>query len=91
MTGPDGSRHAFEGEFLEVKAPERLVFAGQISRLPESRVVTEIQFEEHGQGTRIKLRQTHALASEATAGARAGWTQSLDKLEEWLAGEGRRS
>jgi uncharacterized protein YndB with AHSA1/START domain len=86
MRGPDGNDYPFDGRFVEVRAPERIVFDGRIHDDVDSR--TEVMFTEKDGKTTITLRQTYTRESDATRGAPVGWSESLDKLEELLAKQG---
>ena len=91
MHGPDGNDYPMKGTFREVVAPERLVFSNvaidnEGKHLLEG--VTTVTFKEQGGKTTMTLH-THAvgrvpIARQMLAGMEAGWTQSIDKLEELL-------
>ncbi|MGB2593913.1 MAG: SRPBCC domain-containing protein, partial [Pseudolabrys sp.] len=78
-----------KGVFREVLAPERLVFTNiaidkEGHHLLEGE--TTVTFSEKGGNTTLIL-ETHAvglvpIAPQMLAGMEAGWTQSIDKLEE---------
>jgi len=89
MRGPDGNDYPMKGVFREVFAPERLVFTN-IAIDNDGRHLLEgettVTFAESNNGTTLTLR-THAvglvpIATQMLAGMEAGWTQSIDKLEE---------
>ena len=89
MRGPDGNDYPMKGVFREVSAPERLVFTNiaidkEGNHLLEGE--TTVTFSEKGGKTTLIL-QTHAvglvpIAPQMLGGMEAGWTQSIDKLEE---------
>jgi uncharacterized protein YndB with AHSA1/START domain len=89
MRGPDGADYPMKGVFTEVVAPERLVFTNiavdQAGRhLLEGETI--VTFAEHGGKTELVVT-SHAVglvpfAPQMLAGMEAGWTQSIDKLEE---------
>jgi uncharacterized protein YndB with AHSA1/START domain len=91
MHGPDGNDYPMKGTFSEVIAPERLVFSNiaidnEGKHLLEG--LTTVTFAEQGGKTTMTLH-THAvgrfpIAKQMLAGMEAGWTQSIDKLEELL-------
>jgi uncharacterized protein YndB with AHSA1/START domain len=91
MRGPDGNEYPCAGVFREVVKPERLVFTnnavdGDGKNLLEG--LTTVTFTEQGGKTTMTLH-THAvgrapIAKQMLAGMEAGWTQSIDKLEELL-------
>jgi uncharacterized protein YndB with AHSA1/START domain len=84
MRGPDGNDYAFDGVYVEVVEPERLVFDGSIHGMPEQRVWTEVVFTEREGRTDITVRQLYAFESDATRGAPVGWNQQFDRLREFL-------
>jgi uncharacterized protein YndB with AHSA1/START domain len=85
MRAPDGNDYAFDGAYVEVVEPERLVFDGSIHGSPEQRVWTEVTFTEGEGKTAIRVRQLYSFESEATRGAAIGWSQQLDRFGEFLA------
>jgi len=85
MRGPDGNDYAFDGVFLEVVKPERLVFEGAIHGDASQKVWTEVDFAEEGAKTKITVHQVFGFESAATKGAPIGWNQQLDRLVAYLA------
>jgi uncharacterized protein YndB with AHSA1/START domain len=85
MRGPDGNEYPFDGVYLEVAEPERLVFDGTIHSSPDQRVWTEVTFAEREGKTEITVRQLYSFESDATRGASIGWSQQLDRFTEFLA------
>jgi len=85
MRGPDGNDYPFNGVYVEVVAPERLVFDGTIHGLPDQRVWTEVRFSDRGGKTEVNVRQLYSFKSEAiNRGAPIGWNQQLDRLADFL-------
>ncbi len=96
MKGPDGMVYPMDGQFIEVKKPERLVFIsaaldGNGQRLFE--VMNTVTFTEKDGDTEIVL---HASVSNIRSegahyleGMNAGWNQSIDKLERYSTSENR--
>ncbi|HEY0599683.1 SRPBCC domain-containing protein [Brevundimonas sp.] len=88
MRGPDGADFPFDGRFVAVEEPERLVMRTWVRREDGTTwfdVEQSFRFEEMDGQTRLHL---DAVVIEAGAdalgpltGMEAGWTQSLDKLE----------
>jgi uncharacterized protein YndB with AHSA1/START domain len=78
MRAPDGTEYPFEGSFREVVAPEKIVFEGLIHG--DNHSVTTVTFEEANGKTTIRAHQTYTFASDATRGAKQGWTATLDQL-----------
>jgi uncharacterized protein YndB with AHSA1/START domain len=92
MAWPDGTINVCSGVFEEVVEPERLVFLTRGFEDEHGEPAIEsratVTFEEDGSKTRMTL---HVILTKATpqhalaiAGMEAGWSQSLDKLSEFL-------
>lgn len=89
MHGPDGNDYPMVGTFLEVVPPERLVFSSAAVDNDGNRLLegeTTVTFTEKAGKTTLSLK-AHAvglvpIAAQMLAGMEAGWTQSIDKLEE---------
>ena len=84
MRAPDGNSYPFNGEYVEVVAPERLVFVGTIHEGHEQKVWTEIRFADEDGKTKVTVRQVYSFESDATRGAPIGWSQQLDRLAKYL-------
>jgi uncharacterized protein YndB with AHSA1/START domain len=85
MRGPDGNDYPFDGAYLEIVEPERLVFDGAIHGDPAQGVWTEVTFAEQSGKTKVTVRQVYSFESDATRGAPIGWNQQLDRLVSYLA------
>jgi len=86
MRGPDGNDYPFDGVYVEVVEPERLVFDGTIHGSLEQRVWTEVTFADRAGKTEVTVRQLYSFESEAIRrGAPIGWSQQFDRLAEFLA------
>lgn len=85
MRTADGTIYPYDGVFEEVAPPERFVKVGTIHGDPKKRVRTTVVFEERDGATTVTIHQQYAIESVETAGAREGWSTSLDKLEALLA------
>jgi uncharacterized protein YndB with AHSA1/START domain len=85
MRGPDGKDYPFDGEYIEIIEPERIVFKGTIHNEPGHEVRTTVTFSDHEGKTRLTVHQSHNFESEATRGGPEGWKQTLDHLAEYLA------
>jgi uncharacterized protein YndB with AHSA1/START domain len=84
MRAPDGKEYPFDGAYVEVSVPERLVFDGFIHGSPDERVWTEVTFAEKDEKTEVTVRQVYSFESDATRHALPGWNQQLDRLVEFL-------
>ena len=85
MRAPDGKEYTFDGVYVDVVEPERLVFDGSIHESLEQRVWTEVTFADRGGKTEVSVRQLFSFESDATRGASIGWNQQLDRLQQILA------
>ena len=92
MRAPDGTIYPMSGIFHEIAAPERLVFTGIALDAKGNalfEVLNTVIFEQHGGKTRLTMhaRVTKATAEAAPhiAGMEQGWTQSMDRLAEYVA------
>lgn len=98
MRAPDGTVYPNRGLYLEVVPPERLVWTDVVDEVnapawgdaPPPSAVNTARFEELGGTTRLTLTVRLATPAELAAmldqGAVAGWTETLDRLAELLAG-----
>ena len=93
MDHPDFPNHWMTGVFREVIVPERLVFTSKAFENEDGVAPLEIYntvlFEELGGKTKLTV---HAAVTKATpemsfavSGMDEGWSQSLDKLSEYVA------
>jgi uncharacterized protein YndB with AHSA1/START domain len=89
MCGPDGTIYPMTGTFRDVFVPARLVFMAE-ARDHNGKALLEslatVTFSEEGAKTRLTVH-AHAvglapIAPQMLAGMEAGWTQSIDKMEE---------
>ena len=105
MRSPEGEDYWFKGIFHEITPPERLVYTDSFADAegnavspaeygmpdwPMESTVT-LTFEAEGEGkTRFTLR--HAGLPEGTGSdmTEAGWSQSFDRLAEYVANESGR-
>ena len=91
MRAPDGREHPCGGVYLEVVEPERLVFtniATDGDGKPILDGLTTVIFEDLGGKTKLILRTGATAvvdyAAEYLKGMEMGWTQSLERLTEYL-------
>ena len=85
MRSPNGHDYWMRGSHNEVVPPSHIVFTSAIDDDPSHQVVTRVTFAEEGGKTTIIVHQTFNFESDATRGAPQGWTQSLDRLTEYLS------
>jgi uncharacterized protein YndB with AHSA1/START domain len=93
MRGPDGVVYPMGGVFHEIVKPERLVFISSAFEdeegHPQLEVLNTVTFIELGGKTKLTLHavvvKSAPAAAAGLAGMEEGWTQSLDKLAQYLA------
>jgi uncharacterized protein YndB with AHSA1/START domain len=84
MSEPAGEPvHTFEGEYLEVRPPERLVFTVEWQGADADGVVStvSVEFHEQGERTTVVLTQTGIVSEQSREEHEDGWTKCLDNLE----------
>jgi uncharacterized protein YndB with AHSA1/START domain len=93
MRGPDGSVYPMEGVIREFVPPERLVFANIATDTAGNHLLegtTTVLFEEENGKTKLTLHTRMAAVVEMAKfhlqGMEMGWTQSIDKLQAYIAG-----
>jgi uncharacterized protein YndB with AHSA1/START domain len=85
---PDGSRHVFYGQYLEIERPTRLVSTFVYEAAPETKAVDEVTFEED-RGTTVVTGRSAFPTFKArdlylAGGAERGLAESHDRLDELL-------
>ena len=92
MRGPDGTVYPMTGVFQEIVEPERLVFTSAAldqEGNPPFEVLNTVTFAEQGgkatQTLQARVVKRTAKAAPYLAGMEAGWTQTLERLEAYVA------
>lgn len=94
MRAPDGAERLVRYQFVEIVAPERIVYRplrapGAVVRNAPPIYVATLTFEALGEETVFTMRaefdSAADLAIATTGGFHAGTSQALDKLERHLA------
>lgn len=88
MRSPEGTLHTKRGTYLEIVAPERLVFTyanedadGTLG--PETLVT--VRFEDHGAKTKLTLHHTGFASVAARDAHQGGWSSCMDRFADYLA------
>jgi uncharacterized protein YndB with AHSA1/START domain len=86
MQPPEGDLFHLSGEFKEVEPPARLAYTFRWDPPhPDDReTVVTISLEDRGEETEVLLTQGEFATEERHALHEAGWTESLDRLEQLL-------
>jgi uncharacterized protein YndB with AHSA1/START domain len=92
MRAPDGDVHPMTGVFHEVVEPARLVFTAAVDDADGNRLLevhNTVTLAAHAGKTKLTLQarvvKATAGAAAMLAGMEAGWTQSLERLQEHVA------
>lgn len=96
MRGPDGVVYPMKGVFHQIVEPERLVLTTSAfedeAGNPRLEVLNTVTFAEHEGKTKLTL---HAVVVKSTPevaaaldGMEEGWSQSLDRLGDYVATRG---
>ena len=86
MRTPDGIEYPMDARFTEIVPDERIVFAATVHG--DLKILTTVTFAETGGKTTLNVHQVYSHESDATRGAKAGWTLTLAQLEAYLGQRG---
>ena len=92
MAGPDGTVYPMKGTFEEIVEPERLVMTTSAVEDEEGNHlledITTVTFAEHEGKTKLTVHavvtKTSPAAQGALDGMEQGWSESLDRLTEYV-------
>ena len=88
--GPKGNDHEVQGTYKEVVPPAlktigKLVFTWTWpNSTPERESLVTIVFKASGAGTQLEFLHEQLFDEAVRDGHKRGWTESLDKLEDYL-------
>jgi uncharacterized protein YndB with AHSA1/START domain len=90
LRGPDGSEHAFSGEYREIVAPKRAVYTENYEPLgPGHEIVVTTTFKERDGQTRLTSYLLYKSQADRDghlqSGMETGANESHDRLAELLA------
>jgi len=85
---PDGEKYAFRGEYLEIQAPERIVWTFEFEGMPGQICVETMELTEEGGKTTITSVTRFDTKQErdgmAASGMAEGAQQSYEALDAYL-------
>jgi uncharacterized protein YndB with AHSA1/START domain len=86
MLAPDGSVFHIRGTFRAVEAPRRLVytFVYEEPDPDDEETLVTVTLEPSDGGTRLLLDQEPFKTTARWELHRVGWTETLERLEQWL-------
>jgi uncharacterized protein YndB with AHSA1/START domain len=92
MRGPDGRVYPMTGVYQEVVEPERIVYTStplDEKGIPLFELLTTVILEEQGAKTKqtvtARVIKRGPDAAQYLAGMEVGWTQTLERLAEYVA------
>lgn len=87
LRSPEGEDYWVQGFYREIVEPERLVFThawenedGQ----PKHETLVTVTFAEHGGKTKLTFHQAIFESVESRDSHEEGWSESLDRLNQYL-------
>lgn len=89
MVSPEGEDSIFYGEYLEMTAPEKLVFThiweNDTCGIPEVRTVCTVLLEEiEGGKTKMTFTQEGLVSADSRDSHNGGWGECFDKFQAFL-------
>jgi uncharacterized protein YndB with AHSA1/START domain len=87
MQPPAGEVFYLSGEFREVKPPFRLAytFRWQPPDVDDVETVVTLVLRELGERTEVEITHGIFATEQRRALHEAGWTEALDRLQEWVS------
>lgn len=94
MRAPNGTERPVRYQFIEIQAPERIVYrpvrsTTSISHTPPPTYVATLTFEARGNETVFTMRAEFESAADLAVAIKGGWglgtNEAIDKLERQLA------
>jgi uncharacterized protein YndB with AHSA1/START domain len=82
---PDGTIVRIEGEFREVRRPQRLVYTWTMGKAAEAPSLVTVRFEARGDATDVVIVHENVPSEEARESHEKGWAGCLDGLEGFVA------
>jgi uncharacterized protein YndB with AHSA1/START domain len=88
MRSPQGTLHIKRGVYQEIVPSDRLVFTyawEDADGLPGHETLVTLSFEDHGNATKLTLRQAVFESAAACDSHRDGWSSCLERFAAYLA------
>jgi uncharacterized protein YndB with AHSA1/START domain len=88
MRSPEGVDRWAQGVYREIVAPERFVYTWAWEKpegQPGRETLITVELAEQGEKTKMTFRQAEFKTVEDRDSHRSGWTESFDRLAEFLA------
>jgi uncharacterized protein YndB with AHSA1/START domain len=88
MRSPEGEDHWLGGKYLELVAPEKIVFTHawqDTDGTPQHETVVRITLSEKDGKTDLTLHQSRFTSKASRDGHAGGWNETLENLEGYLS------
>ena len=88
IRSPEGTEHRMQGSYREIVEPERLVFTfawEDDEGRPGHQTLVTVTFAEQDGKTRLTFHQATFESVESRDSHHGGWSECLDRLEDYLA------
>jgi uncharacterized protein YndB with AHSA1/START domain len=84
MVGPDGTELWQHGVYREIVPKKRIVYTFIWDQQPNHEMLVTVEFSAKGNKTQISFQQTGFKSDGEREGHKAGWSESFDRLAEYL-------
>ena len=87
MRSPQGTDYWKRGVYREITPPERIVFTfawEDANGQPGHELLTTVSFEEHGEQTRMTLRQEKFATKDRCDDHREGWASCFERFAAYV-------
>ena len=83
MSAPDGNVYVVGGTYLEIHAPDKIVYTWRWEGAPqESETVVTVEFREEGAATNVILTHEKFAVTEERTSHEEGWVGCFTRLEK---------
>lgn len=82
LTDHDGMTSCISGKYVEIVAPEKLVFTWSSPSTDDRETLVTVEFMEQDEGTQIVLTHRRLLNHEMVSAHQVGWVAVLNLLAE---------
>ena len=87
MIGPDGTEYWQHGVYREIVPKKRIVYTFIWDREPDHEMLITVDFSGEGDKSEVNFQQTGFRSGAERDGHKGGWTESFDRLGEYLKQE----
>ena len=84
MIAPDGTEYRQHGVYREIIPKKRIVYTFIWDKEPDHEMLVTVDFAAKGRKTEITFQQTGFKSAGEREGHKGGWSESFDRLAEYL-------